>query len=116
MGRHDVRGAAHHGVPVLVCNLAVVGEAIDLVVLCPVPDLGDEELDLVGLLPTAGEDGAQRLGIGVGQSAPGDVTTVIGITPHVGQAAAADPEILELVVATEDRKSTRLNSSHSSAT
>ena len=101
VGRHDVGRAPHHRVTVFVGDLAVVGEPVDLVVLGGVSDLGDEELHLVGLLATAGEDRAERLGVGVGQPPAGDVAPVVGVAAHVGQPDARDAEGLELVVAAD---------------
>jgi hypothetical protein len=89
---------------VLVGHLPVVGEAVELVVGSLVPDLGDEDLHLVGLVATGGEDRAERLGIGVGEAASGHVTPVVGVAAHVGQAYARDAEVLELVVATHGRE------------
>jgi hypothetical protein len=101
VGRHDVGRASHHAVALDVGHLAVVGEPVDLVVIRPVADLGDEELDLVGLLPAAGEDGAEGLGVGVGQAPTGDVAAVVGVAAHVGQPHSGDAEVLELVVAAD---------------
>ena len=99
--RHGLGRATHHGDVVLLDDLAVEGESEDLVVLGGVAHLRDEDLDLVGLLGTRGEDRAQRLGIGVGQATTGHVQPVVGVAAHVGQAHAGDPEVLELVVATD---------------
>ena len=60
-------------------------------------DLGDDDLDLVGLL-VLGEDGAERLGVGIGERPCGDVGSVVGVAPQVGVADAGDPQVLELVV------------------
>ena len=92
---------AHHGVVVLVGDLAVVGEPVDRVVGGGVPHLGHEQLDLVGLLAAAGEDRAEGLGVGVREAAAGDVAAVVGVAAHVGQPDAGDPEVLELVVAAD---------------
>ena len=99
--RHGLGRAAHHGDVVLLDDLAVEGEPEDLVVLGRVPDLRDEDLDLVGLLGPGGEDRAQGLGVGVGQAATGHVEPVVGVAAHVREANAGDPEVLELVVATD---------------
>ena len=48
--------AAHDRETVLVGHLSVIGQPIDLVVLRAVADLGDEQLDLIGLLAARGED------------------------------------------------------------
>ncbi len=97
--RDGLGRTTHHGDVVLLDDLAVEGEPKDLVVLGRVPDLRDEDLDLVGLLGARGEDRAQGLGIGVGQAASGHVEPVVGVAAHVGEAHAGDPEVLELVVA-----------------
>src|SRR4029078_11382345 len=70
VARDHVARAADHGVLLLVGDLAVVGEPVDLVVLGRVADLGNEDLDLIGLLAAAGADRAQRLRIGRGQATP----------------------------------------------
>ena len=90
--------AAHDHELRLLDDRAVVGQAVELVALGGVADLGHAELDLVGLL-LLGEDRAERLRVGVGERAGGDVAPVVGVAAQVGEPDAGDAQALELVVA-----------------
>ena len=92
-----LRSPAHGDEAVLVGDRAVVGEPVDLVGLGVAADLGDDDLDLVGL-GLLGEHRAQGLGVGVGQAARGDVGAVVGVAAQVGVAHPGHPQVLELVV------------------
>ena len=89
--------AAHDEEAGLVDDRAVVGEPVELVVVGGRADLGHADLDLVGLL-LLGEDRAERLRVGVGQRAGGDVAPVVGVAAQVGQPDAGDAQVLVLVV------------------
>ena len=84
---HLLGGSAHGGVALLVGHLTVVRQAVDLVLVDGVAHLADEELDLVGLLAAGGEDRPERLGVGVGEPASGDVTAVVGVARACRRAA-----------------------------
>ena len=92
--------AAHDDEVGLVDDRAVEGQPVELVVLGGVADLGDAELDLVGL-HLLGEDRAEGLGVGVGDHPAGDVAAVVGVAADVGQPDAGDPQALELAVAAD---------------
>ncbi len=98
-----LRSPAHGDEPVLVGHRAVVGEPVDLVGLGGRADLGDDDLDLVGL-GLLGEHRAQGLRVGVGQAARGDVGPVVGVAAQVGVAHAGHPQVLELVVLAHRRE------------
>ncbi|MDQ0712214.1 hypothetical protein QFZ55_001666 [Streptomyces luteogriseus] len=92
--------AAHRDRAVLVHDGTVVRQPVDLVALGRLADLGDDQLHLVRLLGGAGEDRAQRLRVDVRQAPGRHIVPVVGVTPQVGVAHAADPEVLVLVVLT----------------
>ncbi len=96
-GRDLLGGPAHHDEAALVGDRAVVGQAVDLVPIGGGPDLRDDDLDL-DRLGLGREDGAELLGVGVGQAAGGDVAAVVGVAAQVGVADAGHPQVLELVV------------------
>ena len=62
------------------------------------PDLGDDQLHLVRLLADAGEDGAQRLRVDVGEPTGRHVVAVVGVSAQIRVADAADAQVLVLVV------------------
>jgi hypothetical protein len=80
----------------------VVGDPVQLrrFGLPVVGDLGNTEFNLVrlGLL---GEDGAECLGVDVGELPAADVTTVIGVAAGVGVLDATAAQAVELVESTD---------------
>src|SRR5690606_20717240 len=93
-----LRVAADRHRAVFVDDGAVVRQPVDLVLVRGLTDLGDHQLHLVRLLADAGEDGAQRLRVDVGQAAGGHVVPGVGVAAQVGVPDAADAEVLVLVV------------------
>ncbi len=95
-----VAGTAHRHEAAFVGDRPVVGEPKDLVAVAVDAHLGDHDLDLEGL-GLLGEDGAERLGVRVGQRASRDVGAVVGVAAQVGVADARHAQALELVVAAD---------------
>ncbi len=90
--------AADRDRAVLVHDRTVVRQPVDLVALGLGADLGDHQLHLVRLLGRAGEDGAERLRVDVGQPTGRHVVPVVGVSAQIGIAHPADAEVLVLVV------------------
>ena len=88
----------------LVGHRTVIGQAVDLVLVDVRTDLGDDDLDLVGL-GLLGEDRAQSLSVGIGKSARGDVAAVVGVAPQIGVTNPGHPQVLKLVVLAGRRES-----------
>src|SRR5699024_3194005 len=91
-------GATDRHKALFVDDGAVEGDAVDLVVVRGVTDLGDDDLDLPRLEALT-EDRAQCLGIDVGQLTTADVLAVVLIATHVGKAHTHQSQVLELGVA-----------------